>query len=82
MKTYDQVVNKAILNGAHSYFSGSSEYRGAHEFVDAVEFIYEVDRDSFMNDFQKRWDEVMKKLSEENWNADNLIAYLKKRLTD
>lgn len=75
MKTYNQVVNQAVLIGAHAYFGGSSYWAGAHSFVGAVVFIYGVSRDQFFNDVEKRWNEVMTICAD--MTSDNTIAYIK-----
>ena len=64
MKTYEQVLNRAVLNGFHDYFGGGSYYRGAHDFVDAVTFIYAVPRDKFMEDIVRREDAAREHIKE------------------
>ncbi len=79
MKTYEQVLNRAVLNGFHEYFGGGSYYRGAHDFVDAVTFIYSVPRDKFMEDIEHLIEEVKVESAANNWYADDIIAYLKNK---
>ena len=79
MKTYDQVLNRAVLSGFHSYFGGGSEYAGAHNFVDAATFIYEVSRDQFLADYERKVEEVKVEIVANNWYADDVIAFLKSR---
>lgn len=78
MKTYNQTLNKALLIGAHSYFNGGSQWIGAHDYVDAVTFIYEVDRDEWMKDYEHRWDRLMQK----GMTSDEVIALLKRNIDD
>ncbi len=80
MKTYEQVVQHAVLIGAHRYFNGGNYWEGAHGYINAVDFIYEVDREKFLDDFKIRWDEVMKVRTDKNLYADQVIAYIKENL--
>ncbi len=72
MKTYEQVVNQAALFGLASFYGGSSEYAGAHAFVDAAKFIYDVDRDKFINDVERVMN-VARKVTE---TSDKAIKWL------
>lgn len=75
MKTYEQAVNKAARIGLISLYSGgSSEYAGAHTFVEAVEFIYGVSRDTFIDDVER----LMNEARETNKTSDDAIAWLEK----
>ena len=76
MKSYNQTLNKALLIGAHSYFNGGSQWIGAHDYLDAVSFIYEVDRADWMNDYDRRWDQLMSM----GMTSDGIIAFLKSRI--
>ena len=77
MKKYDEVLHQAILQGAHAYFSGEPhQWSGAHNFVEAVKFIYEVDRDVFYNDFELLWNGLMHTASQEKMLADDIIKYI------
>ena len=77
MKTYEQVVQQAVLVGAHAYFGGGNHYQGAHDFVDAAVFIYDVDRDRFMDDFEAGWDDAMQRLHLDHMSIDEVIEYIK-----
>jgi hypothetical protein len=73
MKKYDEVLHQAVLQGAHAYFSGGSQWSGAHSFVDAVKFIYEVDRNVFYDDFEFLWNGLIHKAGQEKMLADDVI---------
>ena len=77
MKKYDEVLHQAVLQGAHAYFSGGSQWSGAHSFVDAVKFIYEVDRSVFYDDFEFLWNGLMHTAGEKEMLADDVIEYIK-----
>ncbi len=77
MKKYDEVLHQAVLQGAHAYFSGGSQWSGAHSFVDAVKFIYEVDRSVFYDDFEFLWNGLIHIAGQEKMPADDVIEYIK-----
>jgi hypothetical protein len=79
MKTYEQVINQAVLTGFHSYFGGGSMYSGAHEYVTAALFIYGVSREQFMDDFDRMVKDVEVEKVMNDWTSDQVIAYLKNR---
>lgn len=76
MKTYEQVVQQAVLISAHSYFGGGNLYQGYNDLVSAASFIYEVDREKFMEDFEAAWDDVMQRLRVDHYNCDQVISYI------
>ncbi len=77
MKKYDEVLHQVVLQGAHAYFSGGSQWSGAHSFVDAVKFIYEVDRSVFYDDFELLWNGLIHTANQEKMLADDVIEYIK-----
>ena len=77
MKTYEQVVQQAVLIGAHSYFGGGNRYDGYNDLVCAASFIYDVDREKFMDDFEAFWDDVMQRVHIDKMHADDVIKYIK-----
>jgi hypothetical protein len=77
MKKYDEVLHQAVLQGAYAYFSGGSQWSGAHSFVDAVKFIYEVDRSVFYDDFEFLWNGLIHTAGQEKMLADDVIEYIK-----
>lgn len=72
MKTYKQVVNEAARIGLISLYGGSSEYRGAHDYIDAARFIYGAARDKFINDVEQVMN-VARKVTE---TSDEAIKWL------
>lgn len=80
MKTYNQVVCKALLVGVCSYFGGGSIYDGAYAYVDAVQFIYGVDRDIFINDIESDWKKLEIKMVVEDMSSDEVIEYLQNKI--
>ena len=76
MKKYDEVLHEAVLQGAHAWFSDASYWTGAHNFVEAVKFIYDVDRDAFYDDFEFLWNGLMHTAGEKEMLADDVIKYI------
>ena len=76
MKKYDEVLHQAVLQGAYAWFSDASYWTGAHNFVEAVKFIYEVERDVFYDDFELLWNGLMHTAGEKEMLADDVIKYI------
>ena len=77
MKTYNKVVHKALLVGASSYFGGGSIYDGVRVYADAVEFIYNINRDVFAGDVEYFWKKLQEKMVVENMSSDDVIKHIK-----
>lgn len=59
MKTYEQALHAALLQGAHSLFGGgTSIYVGAHSYLNAICFIYGKNREEFLDDYEVAWETV------------------------
>lgn len=76
MKNIDQVLHHIILKGAHSYFSGGDQWGAFNRYFEAVEFIYDIDRDVFYDDFKTLWDGLMNHAIANEMKADDVINYI------